>query len=97
MAFTEKERFPLTEAYSFAEAHGLSDEIARIKAMPTKSEKSYNSTVRRGCVIVLFEREGLLHDFCTQVWPRGRTQEGAKEIEHCHKVKRDFDATGPRR
>ncbi len=96
MVVTNKGRFPLEEAYSFAEEHGLADEIKRIRAMPTKF-KSYNSTVRRGYIINLFEREDLLCDFFDEVWPRGRTPEGAKEIERCRSVKHDFEASGARR
>jgi hypothetical protein len=96
MAVTKKGRFPLEEAYSFAKEHGLADEVERIREMPTKF-KSYNSTVRRGYVINLFERNGLLCDFFDQVWPRGRTLAGAKEIERCRSVKRDFEASGAHR
>ena len=78
MKLSQKEKFPLVEAYSFAESHDLAAEIARFRRMRMKF-KSYSSTVRRGYVIELFEREGLLHDFFNQVWPRGARRMESKK------------------
>jgi hypothetical protein len=95
MQTSDKSRFPLIEAYSFAEARGLGEEVERIRSRRTRF-KSYNSTVRRGYIIELFEHEGILHDFLNQIWPLGRTPEGAKEIECCRKVMHDFEASHAR-
>jgi len=95
MAISDKGRFPLVEAYAFAATHGLATEIAQLREMSTKF-KSYNSTVRRGFVIDLFERKGLLRAFIDQVWPRGHTAAGVSEIESCRNRRHDFEAESHR-
>ncbi len=86
-------RFPLKEAYPFAEAQGLGDEVAYIKGMHVNwhGKYTYNSTVRRGYIIDLLKRRGLLDDFFSQKWRRGLTQAGRSECESCLRVMREYE------
>lgn len=68
---------PLTEAYPFAVANGLQDEITKIREMPIEWTRTrLNTALRRGYVIALFERHGIWERFKTECWPNGNTQKG---------------------
>lgn len=84
-------RFPLREAYSFAEQHGLSAEATAIREMEIAWERHYNSTVRRGRMIQLLEKQGVLRTFIDQGWPFGRSPQGKAEMRHCLKVSGEYD------
>lgn len=83
---------PLKKAYPFAEEHGLADEARKIRDMDVEWDRPYNSSVRRGFMIELFQRHGLLTAFKDAHWRHGLTQAGQTEERRCLKIKAEFDA-----
>jgi len=69
-------KLPLKEAYKFGEQHSLSLEIDEIRDMEFVWKIKYDSTVRRGYIIDLFERRGLWEAFKKAVWPEGDSPGG---------------------
>jgi hypothetical protein len=78
-------------AYPFCESHGLTAEVDAIKRTPIDWELSYNSTVRRGYLIVLMEKHQIFDEFLDSVWPHGRTEAGRREIESCVDVMERYE------
>ena len=68
----DSQRFPLLAAYGFMETHGLGNEAKSIQQSQGRLG-SYNSTIRRGRVIVELERTNLLDEFIESEWPVGLT------------------------
>ena len=62
-------RFPLRDAYSFGDRNGLSTESAAIREMEIEWDRSYDSTVRRGRMIALFESRVYLTSLCAMCGP----------------------------
>lgn len=85
-------RFPLREAYAFAEQHGLIEDCTNIRDMEIEWDRNYTSTVRRGRMIELFERHDLLASFAAERWPAGQRPEGARELAACRRVYDDYKA-----
>ncbi len=82
-------KFPLKPAYRFMEAHGLGREAETIHLNRVQL-LSYTSTIKRGKVIELLERNGLLEEFFGKEWPRGLTDQGRREVKHCKDVYHRF-------
>jgi hypothetical protein len=55
--------FPLRAAYPFGEEHGLGKEIADIRDMVIEWDLQYTSSLRRGYIIELFEKQGIFDEF----------------------------------
>ncbi len=86
-------KFPLEAAYRFMAAHGLGREAETIHLNRVQL-LSYTSTIKRGKVIELLERNGLLEEFFSSEWPRGFTDRGRQEVQRCIRVYRRFLAPG---
>jgi hypothetical protein len=84
--------FPLKEAYPFAEQNGLAEAAREIRDMDTTWDRPYDSTVRRGFMIALFESKGVLTGFKEKHWAFGLTRKGEAECRRCLKVKLRFEA-----
>lgn len=89
-----REVFPLRKAYPFATRNSLPEQTRRIRKMSVSWDKSYTSTVRRGFMIELLQRRGLLEAFKQRIWRYGLTPAGQREMRHCLTVKRQFTSLG---
>jgi endonuclease NucS-like protein len=89
---TGSRAFPVREAYPFAEAKNLGAEANRIREMDVTWDRPYGTTVRRGFLIELFGRGGLLQEFKEKHWPYGLTAKGESECRRCLKIKDEFEA-----
>lgn len=87
----DKKRFPLREAYIFANAHGLGAEAAQVRDMEIEWDRSYTSTVRRGRLIRLFEERGLMPQFVAEHWPDGGKAGGDSLRRAALRVSREYD------
>lgn len=87
-----KRRFPMREAYTFAEANGIADEAKKIREMEIEWDRSYTTTVRRGFLLREFERRRLLPQFIAQSWPVGNTPEGGAERRRCLRIADEYEA-----
>jgi hypothetical protein len=86
-----KKIFPLRDAYVFADQHGLSAEGAAIRDMEIEWDRPYTSTVRRGRMIELFEKSGVLNQFINDAWPLGASSVGDVEKRRCLKISREYN------
>jgi hypothetical protein len=87
-----KKRFPLIEAYAFAGENALSSQAQMIRDTDVEWGRSYESTVRRGYMIRLFQDHGLMPRFVATHWPYGTTTAGETERRRCLRVADDYDA-----
>ena len=85
--------FPLRKAYPFADQHGLSEDARKIRDMDITWSRSYTSSVRRGFMIALFKRHGLLAAFKETQWPYGLTKGGQAEETRDIGIKNDFESS----
>jgi len=79
------------EAYRFASEKGQESQATEIKEMEIEWDRSYNSSVRRGRLIRLFESNGLLPEFIERYWPYGATSLGESERRRCLRISDDYD------
>ena len=70
--------FPLIPAYSFGAEKGLGAEFDKIKNMEIEWDRSYTTLVKRGYLIDLFEKRGVLGEFKRRVIGRLATRLGVK-------------------
>jgi hypothetical protein len=88
----EPQVFPLLRAYEFAKQNGMTEEADAIREMDIEWDRSYDSSVRRGKMIELFEQRGLLSKFIGEKWPLGQTPHGASKLRRSRKIWQDYEA-----
>lgn len=91
MEMRDTKRFPLREAYAFAEQNGLGERSVEIRNMDVEWDRPYTSSVRRGRLIHVFEERGLLEKFFQVVWPAGKTTQGKAECRRCLKITSQYE------
>ena len=74
----EFEGLPLRFVYEFLSQKGFENEVNEIR-QSKDSYKSYTSTLRRGKVLELLEKNNLLEEFIDKYWPFGKTEKGKKK------------------
>jgi len=82
---------PLTSAYAFGAQHGLQAEVDEIKNMEIGWNLSYTSTVRRGYIVDLFDKRGLLEEFKATHWANGNTPEGIRAKDSYLRIKQRYE------
>jgi len=82
---------PLKTAYAFGSEHDLQAEVDEIRGMEIGWNLSYTSSVRRGYVVELFEKRGLLEEFKAKHWAYGNTPGGVKERDRYLRIKKRYD------
>jgi len=88
----EKLRFSIKPAYAFGESHGLEKEVNAIRDMEIEWDSSYNTSLRKGYLIELFEKRGILDEFKIKHWPLGNTPAGEKERQRVLRIKAQYEA-----
>ena len=80
--------FPLRQAYPFATARGLRTDVERIRNdLSFPPGFSRPSSVRRGHMIELFEKQGILEEFIRKHWPEGRGSWGETRMAYYKRLK----------
>ena len=69
----------LRAACKFGEAHKLGEEVAAIRDMIIEWDRPIGSSLRRGFIVELFEKQGLFERFCKKHWPFSATAKGARK------------------
>ena len=82
------EALPLRSAYEFLAGKGLSDEATQIRTSKDKY-KSYDTTLKRGKIAALLEKNNLLSEFMATQWPFGKTEKGNTRLA---RYKRIYDS-----
>jgi hypothetical protein len=84
-------RLLLRAAYEFGSQRGLADEIAGIRDMEIEWDRKVTSSLRRGYVVDLFERHGVLSDFVSERWPEGNTPGGRTSLARYRRLKAEYE------
>ncbi len=87
----EWQALPLREAYQFGNEHGLEREVSAIRDMEIEWDRSYTSSLRRGCIVQLFKEKGVLETFKETCWKNGSTPDGERLIRRYLKIKQQYD------
>lgn len=82
---------PLMQAYQFGNEHGLEAEIDQIREMEIEWDLSYTSSLRRGYIVDLFQRLGLMSVFIKQHWPEGEISRGEGLIRRYLAIKSRYE------
>ena len=86
-----RKTLPLNLAYPFGAEHGLQAEMNEIRSMEIEWDRSYTSSVRRGFIVDLFQKRGILASFKERCWPSGLTDRGAHRCEFYLKLKSQYE------
>src|SRR5216684_7604182 len=78
-------------AYAFGAAHGLEREVNEIREMVIEWD-SYTSSLRRGYIVALFEKNGIFDTFKEEHWPFGNTPSGEKGRLRYLRIKSQYEA-----
>lgn len=81
----------LKAAYAFGAAHGLKREVDEIRNMVIEWDRSYTSSLRRGYIVELFEKHGVLQEFKTSYWAYGNTPAGERRQRKYLRIKQDYE------
>lgn len=65
-------------AYDFGTAKGLKQQVEEIRNMEIEWERRTNSSVRRGYLVDLFEKNGIFEEFKAKHWANGNTSKGER-------------------
>lgn len=87
---TETTVLPLKSAYDFGAEHGLQTQVDEIRDMEIGWNLSYTSTVRRGYIVELFTKHGLLDEFKAKHWALGDSPRGLRECDKYLRIKQRF-------
>lgn len=85
----EFEALPLRLAYKFLIENNLANEANEIRQSQDRY-KTYSSTLRRGKIITLLKKNGLLDSFMNDYWPFGKTDKGQRKIARYQRVYEAF-------
>src|SRR5947207_2091502 len=86
-----KENLSLKAAYAFGAAHGLEKEVNDIRDMIIEWDLSYTSSLRRGYVVALLEKNGLFDQFKARQWPFGHTPAGEHKRQQYLRIKQRYE------
>ena len=81
---------PLTPAYTFGISKGLGKEISDIRSLAIEWDSSYDSSVRRGFIIELFEQHQIYEEFIALHWPYGNSRSGETFRRRYLNIKKRF-------
>jgi hypothetical protein len=81
----------LKAAYAFGAAKGLQREVDEIRDMVIEWDSSYTSSLRRGYIVELFARHGILDEFKKEHWAHGNTPAGETQRRRYLKIKKQYE------
>ncbi|GAM11756.1 endonuclease NucS [Geobacter sp. OR-1] len=82
---------PLLLAYTFGVSKGLEREISEIRSLVIEWDLSYDSSLRRGYIVELFEQNGIYQEFKALHWPHGNTSGGETFRRRFLNIKRRYE------
>lgn len=92
MVEDQTQALSLKAAYEFGKTHGLEREVAEIRDMVIEWDLSYTSSLRRGYIVELFERQGLFDQFKKAHWSFGDTPGGVRKRSWYLRIKARYEA-----
>jgi hypothetical protein len=91
MATGLTETLSLKAAYEFGIQHGLNQQVDDIRNMVIEWDNGYTSSLRRGYIVQLFDKSGILNDFKSSHWPYGLTPAGEKKEKFYLRIKKRYE------
>jgi hypothetical protein len=82
----------LRAAYQFGNERGLEQEVRKIRELVVEWTLSYDSTVRRGYIVELFEEKQVFDEFKIMHWQFGNTPEGEGQRNWYINIKNRYEA-----
>jgi hypothetical protein len=92
MSEEQKVQFSIKPVYAFGASHGLEKEVNDIRDMVIEWNSSYTTSVRKGYLVELFEKHGILDEFKAKHWMLGNTPAGEKERQRVLRIKEQYEA-----
>lgn len=84
------EALPLKYAYPYLVQKGFENEVNEIKQSKDRYKSYYASTLRRGKIIELLEKNNLLIEFIDNYWHYGKTEKGKRRIRQYKRIYNAF-------
>ncbi len=81
----------LKAAYAFGAAHGLEHEVNEIRDMVIEWDSSYTSSLRRGYIVELFDKQGIFEEFKAAHWGHGNTPAGDTKRRRYLRIKKQYE------
>jgi hypothetical protein len=91
MSEEQKGQFSIYPLYAFGAAHGLEKEVNSIRDMDIEWDSSYSTSVRKGYILELFEKHGILDEFRAK-HPIWGSPPGDKERQRVLRIKDRYQA-----
>lgn len=82
---------PLKLAYMFGASKGFEKEISEIRSLVIEWDSSYDSSLRRGYIVELFERNEIYEEFKALHWSHGNTPGGQTFRKRFLNIKRRYE------
>ncbi len=95
MNANQKGQFSIKPAYAFGAANGLEKEIDGIREMVVEWDLSYNTSLRKGYLLELFENRGILDKFISENWPPGGEYERQRVLRIIERYEAFLSGTAP--
>src|SRR5262245_42375542 len=90
MSEEQKVRFSIKPAYAFGASHGFEKEVSDIRDMVIEWDSAYTTSLRKGYLVDLFEKQGILDEFKATHWTLGNTPAGEKERRRVLRIKEQY-------
>lgn len=91
MAQDETKTLSLKAAYTFGALNGIEKEVAAIRDMVIEWDRSYTSSLRKGYMVELLEKRGLMDKFKAEHWSVGNTPQGEAKRRRYLRIKSQYE------
>ena len=81
----------LKAAYAFGVQRGFERDVTEIRDMVIEWDSSYTSSLRRGYIVALFEKNGIFEDFKKAHWLSGNTPTGETDRRRYLRIKAQYE------
>jgi hypothetical protein len=69
--------------------------MEQIRSMEIRWDSTYTTSVRRGYVVELFEKQGIFEEFKGKCWVHGNTAKGESKARRYLRIKAEFEEREP--
>src|SRR5690242_8426443 len=87
----QTKQLSLKAAYAFGINHGLEEQVDEIRNLVIEWDLSYTSSLRRGYILELFKKHGILERFKAAHWAFGNTPGGEGKERLYLRIKQRYD------
>lgn len=87
----QTKQLSLKAAYAFGISSGLAEQVNEIRDLVIEWDLSYTSSLRRGYILELFQKRGLLENFKAAHWAYGNTPAGEAKERFYLRIKQRYE------